>query len=96
MAPAVIPIVMAAAKGGAAITAAGLGKAAALGAATAVGATIARTALGAVVQRGAVAAGGAVLGGAAAAALPWIMGGLAVWQLGKLGYSLLCDDDDKK
>jgi len=37
-----------------------------------------------------MAAGGAVAG----AAVPWVVGGLTVWQLGKLGCKLL--DRDKK
>lgn len=35
-----------------------------------------------------------IAGAVAASAVPWVVGGLAIWQLGRIGYKLL--DGDKK
>ena len=40
-------------------------------------------------------AAAAVATRAAAAAVPWVVGGFTIYQLGKLGYKLLASDDDK-
>ena len=64
-----------------------------------VGATVAEGLVGVIASQaakraigGAAGAGLGTLGlGAAAAAVPWVMGGLAVWQIGKFIFG-----DDKK
>ena len=86
-----IPAILAAAGG---ITAAGLGVAAAEGAAAYAGGQLLKTAAGFVLPRAAATVG---LGATAAALAPWVVGGITVWQLGKLGCKLLdSKDGDKK
>ena len=54
---------------------------------------IAKQAAAAVATRAAATVG---LGAVAAAAVPWVVGGLTIYQLGKLGYKLLSGDDKNK
>lgn len=70
------------------VTAAGLGVAAAEGAAGFVGYEVAKRAAGLILPRAAASVG---LGAAAAAAAPWVLGAMTVWQIGKFIF-----DYDKK